>query len=384
MMNLPEKQSGKLNIYFHISENSGVGLFRQYVWAKEIQKQNLANILVSDFKWGIGEHKIPGENEIFEIANWADIIVVGRNDRPEWLAHWGGIKEFFNMPIVMDTDDNVRHVRPSNPGYQGYHPGSEAEMWNKIAFSKVFNAITVSTNELKDFHKKEHSKIYVLPNSLDMSAYKPTKRKNDGKIRIIFNGSSSHTEGINIIKQPIVDIMKKYPQVIFIVPRVFKFLFDRMNLEKEITDRIEYMGWIPLKQWAKGMSKKQIDIGLAPLTDNMFNRAKSNLRWLEYSALKIPVVCSPVRAYENVKHNETGLLAQEREDWYNNIEKLILDKDLRKKLSDNAYKEVSEKFNIEINVKEAVKIYEEIVEKYHIFFGRKKVARNRNGKWYIK
>ena len=383
-MKLPERQEGKLNIYYHIAENSGVGLFRQYLWSKEIQKQNLANVLINDFRWGVGEHKIPNEDDTFEIANWADIILTGRIDRPEWLAKWGGIREFFNMPVVMDTDDNVRHVRPSNPGYQGYHPGSEAEMWSKIAFSKVFNAITVSTKELQEFHSKEHSRIHILPNSLDLSAYKKLRKKNDGKIRIMFNGSSSHSESINIIKKPVTDIMKKYPQVIFQTPKAFKFLFERMNLDKEIMDRIEFMEWIPLKKWSTELAKRRVDIGLAPLTDNLFNRAKSNLRWLEFSALKVPVICSPVKAYENVEHMKTGLLAYEAENWYNYIETLINDEQLRKKLSENAYKEVSEQFNIEINVKEAVKIYQEIVDKYHKFFGRKKVAKQRNSKWYIK
>lgn len=372
---LPKKKNLKhLNIYFHCSENSGVGLYRQYLWAKELQDKGLANILISDFRWGMGNHINPDMEKLFALGNWADLFVIGRLDRPDWLAQWGAIREFFNLPIVMDTDDNVRFVRPTNPGYQGYHPGSEATYWNKFAFRKIFDAITVSTNNLKEFHKNEHPKIYVFPNSLDMKAWKVKKKVwKDDKIRINFNGSSAHTESVQIIKQPLLKIMQKYSNVLFSIPFVFKKMFE--DYPQEIKNKITFLPWIKLEDFPKEMANLGIDIGLAPLADNLFNRAKSNLRWMEYSALKIPVIYSPIEAYDCVDNNVDGLVALEREEWYNAMEKLIKDKSLRIKLSDNAYEKVKKQFNIEINAKKYLPVYEEIVRKHRAFFGDKKKFR---------
>lgn len=362
---------GLPNIYFHVSENSGVGLYRQFLWAESLQDQKLANILISDFRWGLGEHKNPTDDEMFAIANWADVIIVGRLDKGDWLSKWGGIKEFFNMPMIMDTDDNIEHVRPTNPGYQGYHPGSEATYWNRIALAKVFDALTVSTQNLKDFHKKDIPKIFVLPNSLNFKYWKFNKRtKKDDTIRIIFNGSGSHKESMDIIVKPLEKIMKNYPQVVFICPKLFRPSFK--DWDKKQVKRVEFIDWFPLRHFPKKMAQLKVDIGLAPLADNMFNRAKSNLRWLEYSALKIPVICSPVEAYKNVVHGETGLVALERVEWYNSLEQLIKDKPLRLKLARNAYKEVFVKFNIKKNAEKALTIYKEVIDKYHKFFGDKK------------
>jgi len=368
---LPKRQPGKLNIFFNVSENSGVGYYRQYLWAEELNKQGLAQTMINDFRWGEGEHVLMSDEDLFAIANWADLFVVGRLDRADWLAKWGGTREFFNMPMIMDTDDNVRHVRPSNPGYQGYQPGAEALHWNKVAFAKVFDAITVSTDNLKEFHKKEHPKIYVLPNSIDFTHFNlEGKKSTDGKIRIDFNGSGSHYESMMIIKKPIIEIMKKYDNVLFSIPKIFKSHFE--DVPKEILDRMTFYPWMKLKDFPKDMAERSVDIGLAPLADNNFNRAKSNLRWMEYSALKIPVICSPVEAYKCVEDGKTGLVAKEREQWYNSIEKLILNESLRKKLAENAYKKIYKDFNISVNVKNALKIYEETVKKYHNFFGKKK------------
>ena len=44
----PKREEGKLNIYFHVSENSGVGYYRQYLPASKIQEHGLANVLISD------------------------------------------------------------------------------------------------------------------------------------------------------------------------------------------------------------------------------------------------------------------------------------------------------------------------------------------------
>jgi len=113
----------------------------------------------------------------------------------------------------------------------------------------------------------------------------------------------------------------------------------------------------------------------------MFNRSKSNLRWMEYSALKIPVICSPVLAYQNVIHNKTGMLATEKDEWYNAIKALIDDKNLRRTLAENAYNEVREKYNLEINAPKVLPFYEDVVKKYHSLLGKKKRFTKVKGGW---
>ena len=165
---MPKKTEGQLNVYYHVAENSGVGFYRQYLPAKVLRDLDIQNATISDFRFGKGDHALMDMHTLFEVAMWADLIVVGRHDKGDYYAQWGGIREFFNMPIVMDTDDNVQHVRPSNPGYTGYHPGSEALMWNKHAVGKVFDAITVSTENLIEVYKDDNPKIYHLPNNIDV------------------------------------------------------------------------------------------------------------------------------------------------------------------------------------------------------------------------
>src|SRR5205807_5787075 len=73
------------------------------------------------------------------------------------------------------------------------------------------------------------------------------------------------------------------------------------------------------------------DIGLAPLVDNEFNRAKSMIKYLDYAALGLAVVCSDIAPYrEIVRHEENGLLVSTAAGaWYQALRRLVADAALR-------------------------------------------------------
>ena len=364
----PSKK-GLLNIYFHVSENSGVGYYRLYLPALKLREQGLANTMISDFRWGVGDHMEPDMKLLTKILNWADVVVVGRKDQGEFYAQWGALKEFYNLPIILDTDDNIFHVRPSNPGYSGYAPGSEAITWNRHGVQKVFDAITVSTKNLIDVYKKYNPKIYHLANNLDVKWWNsfPSHKKDDF-IRIGFVASAAHPEGVRIVRDPVVKILEKYPNTKLLVTQMYRDMFK----DTPVFDRVEAIPWIKLEEFPEKYKALGIDIGLAPLADNLFNRAKSNLRWMEYSVQGVPSVVSPVEAYSCVRDGIDGLVAQEKDEWFDAIEKLVLDPELREKMGKAAMDRIEKEYNIDRNIGSWLKVYTDIHSKYHEFFGKKK------------
>lgn len=111
-----------------------------------------------------------------------------------------------------------------------------------------------------------------------------------------------------------------------------------------------------IRRWTEKENKfafmlDETDILLAPLADNKFNNMKSNLKQIEASTRKIPVICSDVIPY-NVDgiNNENCILIKESKNqdrkWYKRIKKLILDKELRIKLGNNLHRDFNEKYNL--------------------------------------
>jgi glycosyltransferase involved in cell wall biosynthesis len=75
-----------------------------------------------------------------------------------------------------------------------------------------------------------------------------------------------------------------------------------------------------------------MDIGLIPLKDTEFNRAKSNLKMLEMGAFGLGVIVSDVEPYQDFsKHGKNCLVVGKRE-WYKAMRRLIENPELRKDL----------------------------------------------------
>jgi glycosyltransferase involved in cell wall biosynthesis len=80
------------------------------------------------------------------------------------------------------------------------------------------------------------------------------------------------------------------------------------------------------------------DIGLAPLRATAFSEAKSDIKFLDYSAVGAATGCSDVPAYGTVRHGETGLCVENTVSaWESALEQLITQPALRERLTVNAW-----------------------------------------------
>jgi len=273
------------------------------------------------------------------------------------------------MPVVLETDDNIDAVRPYNPGYQGYHPGSEALLWGNLVAKKV-SAITVTTQNLYDIHQKDNpGNVYILPNSLDMKWREktPKKKRNDGKIHMAWLGSAAHYENLKLIEEPVIEILKKHKNVVFHCMKMYGGSVWPDKKMKGIKSQMKRHPWQTLKKWPAFIANLGLDIGLAPAVDNKFNRAKSNLRYLEYSVNKTATIASPTACYADAK----ALHAQEPHEWFEAMEKLIEDEQARKRLGKAAYNDLTTNFSMEKNAQMWVKAYKDIVRKFKAKNGEK-------------
>ena len=90
------------------------------------------------------------------------------------------------------------------------------------------------------------------------------------------------------------------------------------------------------------------DIGIMPLEDTEWARGKCAFKLLQYMALGVPAVGSPVGAnFEVINHGENGFLALDDSAWVDCLSKLIADSVLRSRLADAARYTIKEKFSLQ-------------------------------------
>lgn len=213
------------------------------------------------------------------------------------------------------------------------------------------DAIT-TTNEALAAAIRRHTQkpVYVLPNCLYLPEWRRAKLPDDGTVWIGWCGSVSHYPDFEPI-MPILDrLMDKYPQLrIQVMGSSFDYFFpvnkdaktlpvagytgehkgmtpmhytDYRNCGERWPGRMRFDKPVPVQEYPEWMCKNwQSHIGIAPLLDNEFNEAKSEFKWMEYTALGACTIASDVGPYKRAIF--TGLDGIRATNWEDQLSLLI-------------------------------------------------------------
>lgn len=265
-----------------------------------------------------------------------------------------------NLPVLTETDDNILAVPTYNEAHGTYDVGSEVRA-RTVYQIKNSDAVIVSTPHLKEVYGEFNENIFVVPNSICQKDWDKVKRKSRGGIRIGWAGGNSREGDVKVVEQAIKNIVKRHKDV--------KFVFVAGPAKTGLPDwlkgvpQIEHHAkWVPVGKFAALLGDLDIDIGISPLVDSSFNRGKSNLKWLENSALGIPTVASNVGHYkETLRHGEDALLADDSESFEAALELLITDRKARRAMGLRAQERVRKDFNIEHTTRHYVECLRSVV-----------------------
>jgi len=285
-----------------------------------------------------GEFRIGTMKSAISLKKAADIWVFSPMADVEAMTLVRANAMFTGAKLVMDVDDDPFSVDKDHPGYS-YHKAHEQDMKFQL---QNCDAVTTTTEELKKVLKKYNDKVFVVPNGIDKSIWKlkKPKKRTDGRIRLGWIGSGSHMVDRIVVEKAVKTIMAKYPQV--------DFYHAGMCLVEGAENReFSFRGTKGYEEYPEFLNGLDLDIAIAPIKDTQFNRCKSNIKWLEHSMLKTPMVLSDVTPYKMVKHGETGFLAKTTEDWVTYLSLLIENPAECKRIGENAYRSVNQEWLIE-------------------------------------
>ena len=280
--------------------------------------------------------------EVYRLLRYCDIGVIQYIHHPLILAVIMMFQEEYKKKLLAEIDDEIIDTPSYNPAFLGgWKPGNPNEKVI-IEHLKVSNGIVTSTQFLGEYYSKFNKKVFVIPNSIDFDKWNIINGNGHKKLRIGWIGGGNHEEDLKILVDVIPIIQKKYKNI------EFYFVHGVPNYLKKIKGVKWTLDWETIDKYPEHLASYGFDIGLAPLTINKFNMAKSNLKWLEYSALKIPTVATNIEPYtKSIKHGETGFLCKTVNHWVDNISLLVENENLRKEIGNNANEEIQKNWNLD-------------------------------------
>lgn len=331
-----------------------------------------------------GKYSIGGETEKERTQVGEVISKIGKvmfmKYVDDWapVAHLITIKRVFGLKLVIDIDDDLFNIHPDNIASKWHYPGSKKNEALKF-FIKNADHLVVSTPPLASSMSQFGIPITVIPNTIDEAIWKPKKStkeviltefdarygeirkvspQKDRMIRIGWASSANHAQDVPVIKEAMRELLEKYDNIEFWIigypTDAFKDLGSRVRL---------ILGTSGYAAYPMFLRNLNLDISIAPIIDDQFNRGKSNIKWMEASMLGLPTVASKVYPYENsIKHSETGFLARNTENWVFYLSKLIENKELRETMGKDAKKAVLKDYNVKNYLEDYTKLFEKINE----------------------
>jgi glycosyltransferase involved in cell wall biosynthesis len=183
------------------------------------------------------------------------------------------------------------------------------------------DAAWVGNPLLVEFARQHCPRVELIESAVDCDHYTPKTEYSLGTpLRLCWSGTPSSYRYLDLLREPLRRLGRITPYQITIMSRT-RFAFA----DPEIHDR-----WLPFSHAGELQLFRDSDIGLMPLPDGPYERAKENYKTKIYLASGLPVVASPVGMNNGfIAHSERGLLAATDDDWVKSIMGFANDKAMR-------------------------------------------------------
>lgn len=270
-------------------------------------------------------------------------------------------QDSYRYKMVWDIDDMIWGYNELQGGSKEHGVPSYNQTWsrvtnelktNSIEIMKMMDLISVSTQFLKDYlinELKIKVPIVVMQNSVAKYLWGSKEKtpiiKNIKKPKVIYTGSPTHYSNKDKLygdwdnnwKDWVIENVNN-DKIDFVIMGALPWFF------KEIEDKIECIPWLNSYSYSNAVKDINADFGIIPLVQNDFNRAKSNLKMLEYSAAGIISIGSSFTDGTKSPYEDTPV---------------TLPWDVSKKEISNMIKNLSKKENYNRTLKEQYNYLEE-------------------------
>ena len=285
---------------------SGCGLYRMG-WMSHLMNYQ-AKLAVSDMFVMVGD------------ANWYRNVKAIRlqrqatTDQKKFVQFLKQIQPEIGFKLIYEVDDVV--FAEDIPDFNKFKSAftSDEIRNNVIDIINMCDEVSVTCDFMRDLYtqrtgKKEISVIPNFPakfwigNYFDPNKINRDYDANKKKPRILYSGSGAHFDVENKVNQK--DDFEHVIKAIIDSRHKFQWIFIGafpLQLQQYIQNKdIEFHPWCRLYDFPKKIYDLNVQMMVAPLQDNNFNKSKSDIKYIEACAFGLPVACQDMCTYQNAE-----------------------------------------------------------------------------------
>jgi glycosyltransferase involved in cell wall biosynthesis len=236
------------------------------------------------------------------------------------------------VPIVFDFDDAVfvSYRSPSN-GYLSYLKFASKTK----TICRIASHVMAGNPYLAEYARQVNDRVTVIPTTIDTEKYRVSSQKESSGPPVIgWTGSYSTVQHLDTLRGAL------------------KKLAERESFQLRVIGTPSYqcppidVEAMPWRADTELRDLSAIDIGVMPLPDDKWSKGKCGLKALQFMALGIPTICSPVGVNTDIiQDDQNGFLASTEDEWVEKLSRLLRSRELRQRLGQAGRATIEQKYS---------------------------------------
>lgn len=318
-----DARRNQLKVAVFNADQGGCGWYRLLFAARHLRDQGADIAISPQLEAERLDHPLYGDR-LNDVLVDADVVVLQRPLRRE-LVEAIPVLQRRGVAVVCEIDDDFHSLPKSHPAVATAVPRHNPDrnwQWLRRGCEQS-DLVTCTTSALASRYAP-HGRVVVLPNCVPEWYLEVEGKPNDRPIVGWTGTSQTHIGDLDVCGDAIARVQQG-------TGCGFRAVGSQSTLELLGVDG-ETVEWCALTdRGEKGYAATvaSLDVGLVPLVDSAFNRAKSALKMAEYAALGVVPVMSPTPDNIRMFQHGIGFLADTPADWFRHVRALVSDEQLR-------------------------------------------------------
>lgn len=254
--------------------------------------------------------------------------------------------------IVYETDDDLLRIQP----WTAMARQLRAERPLVERMLRRADLVTVTTPVLARSIGRYNDAVLVIRNAIDPALYEPIEAPADlpGDPRICYYGGATRLRDYVVASDAVEAARRAFPET----RRVWIGAAHEPRVVAAVDEALPYVDGVPA--FVRSLIAARPDIGLAPVMGDDFDRARSELHWLDYSMAGAATIASRTAGggpYDVIRDGVDGLLAGPRREWRERLLRLAGSRSFRDELAGRARERVLAEYDIRDRVHEWADAY---------------------------